>query len=124
MINRKAAQARMKAIVGQLSKPQCRAWQRLQPQAQESMIQFLQEQFDLIPAYYGVLAEAIVSEIVDSKIKSVSPNAPSVLLSDKEWLEGILIDCKKLLVEWDESGKAEEILDEWERNQESLKHGI
>lgn len=116
--------SRLKSALAKAGKPQVQALRRVQAQAQEQLTNYLEQEYDLIPVYYAVLAESIVSEAVKSIVKSIPPDAPGVLLPDKEWLEGLLIDCKKLLIEWNESGKAEEILDEWERRQEKIKHGI
>ena len=124
MINRKATQERLKAKIAIASKAQCKAWRRVQGQVFDLMIEYLQQEFDLTPAYYGVLSDAVVEKVISNKIESVPFDAPSVLIPDKEWISSLLIDCKKLIGEWDKSGKAEEILDEWERDQEKLKHGI
>jgi hypothetical protein len=124
MISRKEAQERMRASRKQYSKAQIKSWLRVQDRVQDLMIEYLEQEFELTPVYYGVLAEAIVKEVVDSKIKAVPADAPNVLLSDKEWIESLMIDCKQTLLTWDESGKAEQIIEQWEHKQERIKHGV
>ena len=120
----KEARARLSTALRTPIKEQCKAWRRVQPEVQKQMVEYLQGEFDLIPVYYAVLAEAVVEEVVSVKVKSVPANAPDIFVSDKDWIESLLIDSKSLLLKWDESGKAEQVLDDWERKQESIKHGI
>lgn len=107
-----------------IRKPQYKAYDEAKDAAVEELVNWFSDEFK-IHRYNGrILADEIVSKVIEAKQKAIHPTAPDVYLDKRYVVEGIVIDSKALAEEMDEQNELEKILADRQNREDAEKHGL
>lgn len=102
-------------------KPQLSARYRLQEKAKDAYAEYLLSEYEIPHGAY-TLAEAVIERVIAEFKASLSPNAPSVTLSDADVLAMMASDAVRIGEAMDESGELDRILADAQTREDQQNH--
>lgn len=101
-------------------KPQYQALDRVKDRVTHLVASWLLDSTTLAGNQGMIIAEPLVNQAIKDRKAMIHPSSPSVILNDSEWVEGLVMDAKKIAQLWDEEGILESILDEAQTQEDNL----